>query len=178
MAGWTGVTGITVESQTHNTLWDPSHPPTVLQPVFVSLHVRDPRMPYTNALFVFLFRGVALKPWHQATQALQFPTASKHTNPVSSAFIFLLYFPPSAHFTPTYTDTHTLTNKKCLYWCWSWCWSWRCWSDHTVWTQLFQSCGQVLLSLAPSLCVKSVAGDAKALGKNEKQNKTKRPAGL
>lgn len=61
---WTGVTGIAVESQTHKALCDPSQPPVVPLPVFVSLHVRDPRMSNTNALFVLLFWGVAPKPWH------------------------------------------------------------------------------------------------------------------
>lgn len=76
-------------------------------------------------LFVYLFRGVALKPWRRAT--LQFPMASKHTNLVSlSVFIFLplflsvaLYPPPSSLSHP-HIQTLTLTNKNWLYWRWSW----------------------------------------------------------
>lgn len=82
--------------------------PSLSSSCYLRLCLHTYEMSYTSALFVCLFWGVALKPWHRATQTLQFPTASKHTKSsiVCIHISSILPAPPPFH-THIYKHSHT-----------------------------------------------------------------------
>lgn len=131
-----------------------------------TLSQTDTRCPNSFCLFVL---GVTLKPWCRATHRFSFKWQSDipilTVSPSSfslfslSVALFLSFHSPPN--TPTYTNTHkhthtnthALTNENWL------CWSWRNTTaallitrrQRSLWTQLFQWCGQTPISIATFL---------------------------
>lgn len=158
------------DSQRTETLRDSSEPIVVIVTCFLSLRsvchytceIHSAFRSQTQTAFVYLFWGVTLKPWSRATHRFSFEWhpdipiryrcvtvfLSSFCLVLLSAALFPLFHSPS--YTPTYTYTHTHTNENELHW------SWRSTTaaplitlrHRSLWTQLFQRCGQAPISIA------------------------------
>lgn len=109
MAGWTGVTSVALESQTHNTQRDPSKPPTVLLPLFVSLQARDHLCRTQTFSLCSCFEA---SPWNHGTKPHKGSSFQRHPN-IPMQYQLNSYFFYTSHPNPIpHPHIQTITRWK------------------------------------------------------------------